>query len=200
MQLPSPPRSPLLENDMHPHMPDGTDSLKAKALQVDDSMMPAHPEKAPNGRDSQPEPSPLNGAAEKQGTDQNGDADHISLPPKQPSFIPRAHTLPTQPQSPVSRLASPGSVSTASAPSQPRQSSQLPLARSSILPLSRPLCGSRALRAANFLNSLFPSPGQFIPCGPFADRERVDRDWEVGSVRLAVEGEGQVVVGEGDGS
>jgi hypothetical protein len=103
-------------------------------------------------------------------------------------------------QSRVSRLASPGSVSTASAPSQPRQSSQLPLARSSILPLSRPLCGSRALRAANFLNSLFPSPGQFIPCGPFADRERVDRDWEVGSVRLAVEGEGQVVVGEGDGS
>jgi uncharacterized protein len=187
---------------MHPQTPNGTDSFKAKVELVDDPMMPTDtviPEKALGVKDSQPEPPPppLNGTAEKQVTDLNGDVNHISVPspparrrsqedgeirgispPKQPSFVPRAHTPPTQPRS--FNLASPGSVSNGSTSSLPRRPSQPPLGRSSTLPLSRPLpSGPRALRAANLLNSPSPfSPGQFIPRGPSADRERIDWDRE----------------------
>jgi len=187
---------------MRSHTPNGTDSLKAKVELVDEPMPTdtVIPEKALGVKDSQPEPPPppLNGTSEKHVADQNGDVDHFSVPspparrhsqddaegrsispPKQPSsFVPRAHTPPTQPRS--FNLTSPGSISNGSTSSLPRRPSQPPLARSSTLPLSRPLpSGPRALRAANLLNSPSPfPPGQFIPRGPSADRERVDWDRE----------------------
>lgn len=186
-------------------------SLKAKTELIDELMppdtaataaVPEHP-RGTKGSQSEPPPTPVNGTA------QNGDTDHHTptgaaspsihrpsqedgeirsiSPPKQPSsFVPRAHTPPTQPRS--FSLASPGSASTPAAPSSlPRRPSQSSLARP--LPAgpssSRPLpSGPRALRTSNILGSASAFPiarplaggSQFIPRGPSADRERIDWD------------------------
>lgn len=198
----SPSRSQSPQED-RTRSPNSADSLDAKVEPVDGPKPSIVLEKKPlDVKDSQLEPPhpPLNGASEKRGPDPNGDIDHIPAPslhrpshedgeirgispPKQPSFVPRAHTPPTQPRS--FNVASPGSVSTASPSTQPRRTSQSMLARPSTGPLSRPLpSGPRALRAVNLLGSpsAFPpgrSPAggpQFIPRGPSADRERMDWD------------------------
>jgi len=203
-QMRSPTRSPPPK--ARPRTPNGADSFKTKTELIDDPL-PGNTvvqEKALDVKDSHLEPPspllPLNG---KRGTDHNGDNhNHISShrlsqedgeirsfsPPKQPaSFVPRAHTPPTQPRS--FNIASPGSVSTASPSVQPRRPSQPPLTRPSNGPLSRPLpSGPRALRAANLLGSPSGFPlgrplaggPPFIPRGPSADRERMDWDRERG--------------------
>ncbi|KIM74450.1 hypothetical protein PILCRDRAFT_92611 [Piloderma croceum F 1598] len=56
-----------VDKDMRPHMPNGTDSLKAKFELVDDPMMSTDTEKALGVKDSQP-PSPLHATAEKRVT------------------------------------------------------------------------------------------------------------------------------------
>ncbi|KIM74448.1 hypothetical protein PILCRDRAFT_706324 [Piloderma croceum F 1598] len=88
----------------------------------------------------------------------------------------------------------------ASAPSLPRQPSQLPLARSSTLLLDLFLVDHARYGVVNLLNSPLSSPGQFIPCGPSADLERVDWNRERSWPGLARGRGRQVVVGEGDGS
>jgi hypothetical protein len=188
MRTSSPSQSPA--RDAHSYMPDanGADSLKTKIELVDESL-PADPEKAPEVKNSPPEPPPppLNGSSDTRGTSANGST--MSLPPtprrqedgeirgisppKQSSFVPRAHTPPTQPRS-FNSIASPGPVSTLTPapPSLPRRPSQAQIARPSAGLLARPLpSGPRALRAANAHNLL---PG--VPRGPSADRERVDWD------------------------
>jgi len=113
-------------------------------------------------------------------------------PSKQPSFVLRAHTPPTQPRSFHNVPTSPSSASALSSSIQPRRPSQPPPLqpnRPSITTglVSRPLpSGPRALRAASHLgsstivhppNRSFSGP-HLIPRGPSADRERLDWDRE----------------------
>lgn len=105
------------------------------------------------------------------------------------SYVPRSHTPPTQPRSfQVPRAPSPGyspgpSSSRRPPPPPPPRSGPGPSSSVGTNALSRPLpSGPRALRGTMNQSSYPPPPprpysgSQYIPRGPSADRDRLDRE------------------------